>query len=256
MIAYIIFGVIILLLTLYIIVYVIYPGSGNNDILPNMIDLNTQTEILTTNLTQSTLLSAAGSTVMGFFYLDGGDRTVKFANSFIPLIQVPNNWYLEMSPAPIGTDKATVQLRIQTNDSNVLKQEIIPLPAIPKQKWVFIAILRDGRRFDVVYDNRIVASHRLEYYPVIISSPLTVGATGLAGKVIHIMVNGSRLNPYDVERERIAHVDTNNMVLEANQIDTSLPGLKLFARCPPGLPCDPITQPPRNNLVQWSTPYA
>jgi hypothetical protein len=130
------------------------------------------------------------------------------------------------------------------------------LPPIPKQKWVFIAILRDGRRFDVIYDNKIVASHRLEFYPVIISSPLTVGGTGLDGKVIHVMVNSKRLNPYDIERERVARVDTNNMVLEANQIDTSLPGLKLFARCPPGLPCDPITTPPQNNLVQWNTPYA
>jgi hypothetical protein len=256
MIAYIIFGVILLLITLYIIVYVIYPSSGNNDVLSKMTDLNTATEVLATDLTQSTLLSSAGSTTMGFFYLDSGDRTVKFANSFTPLMQVANNWYLEISPAPVGADKVSVQLRVQTNDANTLKQETIPLPPIPKQKWVFIAILRDGRRFDVIYDNKIVASHRLEFYPVIISSPLTVGGTGLSGKVIHVMVNGTRLNPYDIERERVAHVDTNNMVLEANQIDTSLPGLKLFARCPPGLPCDPITVPPQNNLVQWNTPYA
>jgi hypothetical protein len=256
MIAYIIFGVILLLITLYIIVYVIYPGSGNNDVLPKMTPLNVQTEVLTTTLTQSTLLSTAGSTTMGFFYLNGGDRTVKFANSFTPLIQVVNNWYLEISPAPIGSDKVAAQLRIQTNETSSIKEEIIPLPEIPKQKWIFIAILRDGRRFDVIYDNKIVASHRLEYYPVIITSPLTVGGSGLDGKVIHVMVNGTRLNPYDVERERVAHVDTNNMVLEADQIATSLPGLKLFARCPPGLPCDPVTQPPSNNLVQWNTPYA
>lgn len=256
MIAYIIFGIILLLITLYIIVYIIYPSTGNNDILTKMTSLGLSTELITTNQTQSTLLSKSGSTVMGFFYLNGGDRTIKFTNSYTPLIQIPNNWYLEISPAPIGKNKVSSQLRIQTNDGGTLKQEIITLPEIPKQKWIFIAILRDGRRFDVIYDNKIVVSHRLEYYPVIISSPLTVGAPGLDGKVIHVIINGTRLNPYDIEHERVAHIDTNNMVLEANQIATSLPGLKLFARCPPGLPCDPITQPPSNNLIQWSTPYA
>jgi hypothetical protein len=163
---------------------------------------------------------------------------------------VENNWYLEIAPGEAA------RLRVQTNDSGTLQQETIELPQIPKQKWIFIAILRDGRRFDVIYDNKIVASQRLEFYPVVISSPLAIGNKGLDGSVIHVMVNGSRLSPTQVERERVTRVDTNNTVLEANQMDLTLPGLKLFAQCPPGLPCDTITKPPSNNLLQWSTPYA
>jgi len=256
MIAIIIFGVILLLITLYIIFYVIYPGSGNNDVLATMTPLNVKKDVLMADVTQRTLLGGAGSTVMGFFYLKGGDRTPKFADSFIPLIQIENNWYLEISPTPSGKDHSTARLRVQTNDSGTFKHEIIELPNIPKQKWIFIAILRDGRRFDIIYDNKIVASQRLEYYPVVISSPLSVGNKSLDGSVIHIMVNGTRLTPIEVERERVSHVDTNNTVLEANTIDVSLPGLKLFAQCPPGLPCDPITKPPNNNLLMWKSPYA
>lgn len=252
----IIFGVILLLITFYIIVYVIYPGSGNNDILSTMTPLNKKQDILTSDKTQQILLSGAGSSVMGFFNLNDGDRTMKFAGSYTPLLQVENNWYLEIAPASPNRGQSAVRLRIKTNDGGNLTQEIIELPQIPKQKWVFIAILRDGRRFDIIYDNKIVASQRLQNYPVVISSPLAVGNTGLAGSVIHIMVNNSRLTPTAVERERVAHVDTNNTVLEGNKIDISFPGLKLFAQCPPGLPCEPITRPPQNNLVQWSTPYA
>ncbi len=152
--------------------------------------------------------------------------------------------------------RSEARLRVQTNDSGTLQQEIIELPQIPKQKWQFIAILRDGRRFDVIYNNEIVASQILEYYPATISSPLSVGNTGLSGSVIHVIINGSRLSPTQVERERVSHVDTNNTVLEADSIDISLPGLKLLAQCPPGLPCDPITKPPSSNLKQWKTPYA
>lgn len=254
--ALIIFGVILILVTLYIIVYVIYPSSGNNDVLPSMTPLNQKKDVLFSDLTQSTLLGTAGSTVMGFFKLSNGDRTVKYANGFTPLLYVDNNWYLEISPAPIGKDKVAARLRVQTNDGGKLTQELIELPQIPKQKWMFIAILRDGRRYDIIYDNKIVASQRLDNYPAVISSPLAVGNKGLDGSVIHVIINGKRLSPRDVERERVTHVDTNNTVLEDNLIDMSLPGLKLFAQCPSGLPCDPITQPPNNNLLQWKTPYA
>jgi hypothetical protein len=255
-IALIIFGVILLLITYYIIVYVIHRRGGNNDILTKMTPLSSKKDIMTSDITQTTLLSGAGSTVMGFFNLKGGDRTVKYTDGYTPLIQVDNNWHLEISPSPIGKDNIAARLRVKTSDGGNFKEEMIELPQIPKQKWVFIAILRDGRRFDVIYDNKIVASQRLEYYPVVISSPLSVGNKDLNGSVIHVMINGYRLSPTDVERERVSHVNTNNTVLEATAIDVSFPGLKLFAQCPPGLPCDPVTRPPPNNLVQWKTPYA
>lgn len=255
-IAQIIFGVIVILIALYIIIYVIYPGSGNNDILPKMTPLNTKSIIYNSDVTLKTLLGNAGSTVMGFFKLNDGDKTQKYTNRFTPLLQVENNWFLEISPAPAGQKQVAARLRVQTNNSGTLGFEVIDLPQIPKQKWIMIAILRDGRRFDVIYDNQIVASQRLEYYPVVISSPLSVGNTGLDGSVIHVIVNGTRLSPGEVERERVAHVDTNNTVLEANAIDISFPGLKLFAQCPPGLPCDPITRPPKNHFLEWKTPYA
>ena len=255
-IAQIIFGVMLLLITAYIIVYVIYPSSGNNDLLTKMTPLGNKLDILTSDKTQQIILSGGSSTVMGFFNLKDGNRTISFNNSYVPLLQVENNWYLEIAPASPGNDKSSARLRVQTNDGGNLTQEIIELPEIPKQKWVFIAVLRDGRRFDVIYDNRIVVSQRLQNYPVVISSPLSVGNKGLDGSVIHVMVNSSRLTPTDVERERVSRVDTNGMVLEANSLDISFPGLKLFAQCPPGFPCEPITRPPQNNLLQWSTPYA
>ena len=252
----IIFGIILLLTTLYIIFYIIYPGSGNKDILQKMTSLNVKKDIYNSDVTQTNILASSGSSVMGFFYLNSGDKTIKYSDGFTPLIQVQNNWYLEIAQSPIGTNNSAARLRVITNNKGTMSDEIIELPQIPKQKWVFIAILRDGRRFDVIYDNKIVASQRLEYYPVVISSPLSIGNKGFNGSVIHVMINNTRLSPSEVERERVAHVDTNNTVLEANAIDMSLPGLKLFAQCPPGLPCDPITRPPNNNLLKWDTPYA
>jgi len=251
-----IFGVILIVITLYIVYSIIHSGPSTKDLVPSTQSLAEKKDILYPDQTQSLLLGGAGSTVMGFFKLENGDKTVKFANSFTPLLQVENNWFLEVAPAPAGRDHTTARLRIQTNDAGVFKQEVIDLPNIPKQKWVFLAILRDGRRFDVMYDNQIVASQRLESYPVIISSSLSVGNNGLSGYVSHVLVNGIRLTPSQVERERLTYVNTNNTVVDADPVASSFPSVKLFAQCPSGLPCDPITKPPSNNLLQWRSPYA
>jgi hypothetical protein len=255
-IALVIFGIILLVLTLYIIFYVIYPGSGNKEIVKKITPLSSKLDILNSDVTMSTLLSSAGSTVLGFFYLKGGDRTSKYYNSFIPILQVENNWFLEISPSPSSKSETAARLRVQTNDAGLFTEEFIELPSIPRQKWVFISVLRDGRRFDVIYDNRIVASQRLANYPVVISSPLSIGNSGLDGSVIHMAVNNKRLTPSEVETQRLSRIDTNGTVLEADAIDISFPGIKLMAECPSGLPCDPITKPPHNNLLQWKTPYA
>ena len=252
----IVFGIIILLLVVYIVNYMIYPSSGNNDILPTMTPLNTKKEIASADVVKKILLGSSSSTVMGFFKLENGNRTLNYQNQYIPLLQVENNWRLEVMPSSMGDQNPATRLQVRTQRGTVKQTEIIDLPPIPRQKWVFIAILRDGRRFDIIYDKQIVASHRLNDYPVVISSPLSIGYDKLDGSVIHVILNGARLSPEFAERLRSTYVDTNNVILEDNPINLTLPNVSLLAQCPSGFPCDTITQPPLTNLVQWSTPYA
>jgi hypothetical protein len=250
------FGIVMLIMIFYIVSYIINKGSGNNYLVSTAQPLDAKKDILFPDQTQKLLLGGSGSTVMGFFKLENGDRTLHVSNGYIPLLQVENNWHFEISPAPMQKQSSSTRLRVQTNDGQTLKQEIITLPDIPKQKWVFVAILREGRRFDIIYDNQIVASQRLENYPVVISSPLSVGNKGLSGSVSNVIVNGERLSSNEVERERIRHIDTNNVLIETSPIDFSFLNLSVFKKCPSGLPCDPVTSPPSNKLLQWKSPYA
>lgn len=252
-------GIIVLLVvlvTVYLVLYVFYPSPNNTDLLPQITSLHEKKDVGMPDMVQQQILGSNGTTVMMFVKLDAGDRTTKHVDHFTPLLQVANNWYVEISPAPMGKEHVSARLRITTNHTGTLDDEIVELPPIPKQKWMFIALLREGRRFDVIYQNRIVASHRLEHYPVVISSPLSVGNKGLAGSVVHVLMNGKRLSPNEVERQRIAYVDTNGMVVEDHSINMSLPAIRLFGECPSGFPCDPVTKPPKNNTVEWISPYA
>jgi len=248
------FQLIAVVVVLLVVCFYIYKNidSSNTDILKVMIELNKKTDIATADVVQQTLLGSGGSTVMSFFNLQEGNRTITFGNDYVPLLFVDNNWWLEVAHTPSAT---SARLRVQTNGDH-MKLETVELPSIPKQKWLFIAVLREGRRFDVIYDNRIVASKRLEHYPVIISSPLSVGNTKLMGKVNHVIINSTRLTPDAVERHRKIYVNTNNDLLEDNSIIMSLPTIKLVAECPSGLPCNNITSPPKNKMLEWSTPYA
>jgi hypothetical protein len=221
-----------------------------------MTPLSTKTVILDSDATQKMILGSGGSSVMAFVTLNGGDLTTKYENQYTPLIYVDNNWFFEMAPAPAGKGDSSARLRVRTNRGGTFMEEMIDLPPVPRQKWVFIAILRDGRRFDVIYDNKIVASQRLENYPVVISSPLMAGNKGIDGSIIHAVVNGKRLSPSEADKVRLSHIDTNGRVVEGNPFNVSLPNLSLLVQCPPGLPCNPVTKPPSNHLREWSTPYA
>jgi hypothetical protein len=253
----------VLSLTFYLIFYVIYPSVSNKDVLPSMTSLDKKTDIVMPDVAKSTLLGNSSSTLMGFIKLTTGDRTGIYSGNglqFTPIVFSNHNWYLETISNPKDKDHSSARLRVTTkNRSASSHDEFIELPPIPKQKWVFIAILREGRRFDIIYDNRIVASKRLENYPAMEATTISIGSKGLSGSAIHFMINGTRLHPTEVERERLAHVDSTNSVVEDNPIMVtlpSLPSINIFSQCPPGLPCDPITNPPKNSFYKWESPYA
>jgi len=255
---------IIIILAVYIIIYRIYPGADNKEILSEQTPLNQKKNILMPDRAQSEILGSGGTTVMGFFYLGQGDKTLRYgpADQYVPLLQIENNWVLEILPSPKDKKTYGARLRVQTQQGGQLRYETIPLPPLPKQKWVFVALLREGRRFDVIYDQRLVASQRLEHYPVVIASALSMGEKGLEGAAIHIKVNSRRLTPEEVERERKTHVDTNGRVVESTwnpltRLETpSLPFPRLTAECPAGLPCETVTAPPKKSLYEWKSPYA
>jgi hypothetical protein len=250
---------VVVIIAIVIIIIILYSKSQDDGMIMiqnTTIPLNKKEDLIMANIAREKILGNSSSTVMGFFKLNGGDRTANYTTPYIPIMQVEQNWSLEISPTPQGTDHNVARLRVTTSKAGTNEDQMIDLPEIPKQRWVFIAILRDGRRFDVIYDNKIVASHRLREYPVIIPSPLSVGNAGLDGFTNYIMINEKRLAPADVEAVRLSYVDTNGIITEKAVISLSLPSIKFTDFCLPGFPCNFITAPPANNLVKWNSPYA
>jgi hypothetical protein len=115
--------------------------------------------------------------------------------------------------------------------------------------------IRNGLDFDVMYDNQIVASHRLEYYPASVTSPISVGGPNFIGSVVHVLVANTRLLPQEVAVLRAAYTDTTGCAPPPSPFPYtfSLPDFRSF--CIPGFPCNPATTPPANAMKTWSSLY-
>ena len=158
--------------------------------------------------------------------------------------------------------------------------ETMALPPIPLQKWTFVTIAREGRRFDIYYNDSIVLSKKTMYMPISnVSnsnlSGITSGSSGLLGQLAIANLYNYRLSSQDVAAKYVEYADTrgspylnsatNPLTLSdttglfptfATTISTSLYGyIPTINLCPSGGCFRPPTIQPASPLYDWTTPY-
>lgn len=249
--------IVILAVATYIVISIVRSGVGAQDLAPNPISLSSPNMLSSSQQVRETLLGGEGSTLSAFVNVQMGDRTVRMDNSnYSTLLGIPGGVEFQMAPAPSASGLLNgVVARVQIKNIRG-EMETMEVPPLPLQKWVFLTVLRDGRRFDVMYDDKIVASHRLVDYPAQISNQLVVGGKAFLGQAVHVLMAGTRLTPTQVQQQRGSLADTTGAPPAKFPLPLPIPFGSLQAVCPPGLPCNPISAPPPNSLKSWSTPYA
>ena len=269
--------IIILLATIvvYTVIGIVYASSNTyTDLLPTLTSLTAETQIVDSGTVKTSLLSQGGSTVAGFFNVQFGDRTLRMndilvgkelpAMSYTTLLGVKGSFEFQIAPSRLFFDvsggpnvqspQSTAQLVVYTTHREFIT---IPLPPLTLQKWVFISILRDGRRFDVLYDDKIVASHRIDVYPLSISNPLVIGDKALLGQAIHMFTKSSRATPNQISALRASYSDmTGQPPVKFPLPFLPIPFGTVQTACIPGMPCNPVSAPPSNALKAWSSRYA
>jgi hypothetical protein len=151
------------------------------------------------------------------------DRNAKFINEYIKLC--------ETSTMP----------KVQT-----VFEETIPLPEIPFQKWTFITIAREGRRFDVYYNGKLVMSKRAAF------GPITAGDPNLMGKIAFVQTFPQKLSQPEVMEKYKANSDTTG------QPTISAPGsiFDYLPNCKDGGCISGPKMRPTSPLLDWQTQYA
>ena len=251
-------GILLVAIATYVVISIVRSGTGLQDLAPNPLSLSSPNMLSNSQQVRDTLLGGAGSTLSAFLNVQMGDRTIRVDDSnYSTLMGIPGSVEFQIAPAPKAggglENSVTARLQVKTSLGTM---ETIDVPAFPLQKWVFLTILRDGRRFDVMYDDQVVASHRLVEYPAQIANQLVVGGKAFLGQATHVLMAGSRLTPTQVQQQRAQLADTTGMPPIKFPLPVPIPFGLFQTSCLPGLPCNPIQTPPPNQLKSWSTLYA
>lgn len=130
----------------------------------------------------------------------------------------------------------------------------VPCPVIPQTKWTHVAITIEGRRFNVLFNGKLVASKLIPHMPNITKTGLlTSGSPMINGQIAYVSFNNRAMNPAELMIEYNDTSDTRGKPY----IDGSLTDIFNLFSCPAGL-CSsvPPSNPPSRASMSWLTPYS
>lgn len=131
-------------------------------------------------------------------------------------------------------------LKINTGSGNMNSfMESVPLPAIPLQRWTVVTIVKEGRRFDVYYGEKLVASKLCNNIPIPPStgSDWKAGVNGWSGKIALFNGFAKAQSQDDINKDVSALVNTRGVpfYLDQMKLDFKFNVPCLFGNCN-GLP--------------------
>lgn len=180
---------------------------------------------------------------------------------------------------PLNSGSSSGSTRIVTSTSQKYI-ETLSLPPVPIQKWTFVTVSREGRRFDVYFNDRLVLSQKTMSMPISnvsnsALSGITSGSTGLAGQLAVANLYNYRMSGKDVSAKYREYADTrgspylntvaNPLTLSdatgllpsysaaiSSSLSSYIPNISL---CPSGGCFSPPVIQAASPLYDWSTPY-
>jgi hypothetical protein len=248
---------IVLLLVSFVILTIVYfilsagRPAALQGVSPKVGSMNKETIVGTINDSRDTFLAPAGATFMTYIYCAINNKTSSLTQDPITLFKFGSVTQLQLLPGGVSQPPKTRLLVRTQKDAG--ENEYIDLPMFPEQRWVHVAIVREGRRFTVYYNGEPVASKRVIYYPVINSSQLVIGNSRLAGEFAL-----PRFASIPLTQEEIKEIlaETSNTKYEPYK-PMDILGSFASLGCPNGIFCFTInSQPTEFPMKTWSSPYA
>jgi hypothetical protein len=231
----------------------------------------------------------------------GADCSNCYHEEYIPLIDFNDkSVVLEFLAAPDASrqNKAFTQITFKTQSSDDIRDasynpisqtattsssylyiETFVLPPIPFQKWIMITINREGRRFDIYYNDVLILSKMTSanIYNSSISKDIKVGNTSINGSCGMFSLYSSSQSANDVSKQYNSLISTRHSPLFDNipptidwktlsvetlpldfvpSINASLPSVSTSFLC---VGSDCIKSPsasPSKPYYEWDTSYA
>jgi hypothetical protein len=180
------------------------------------------------------------------------DRTLSAdTQAILPILTWENTFLFGITPVKGKKDINTgtvATIRLAGGES-----EIIVCPALPMQKWTYVAISIEGRRLDITYNGRIVVSRILKAMPIINKGGrLLSGSPTQTGTIGILSFSNQRLSAEEIMIDYVSSSDTRGQpYLETFDI----PGIGKLFSCPAGAFCFKPSSPPNIAGVAWDTQF-
>ena len=262
MIVQIIIGLALLACVIYIglLIYYKYFDKSRFNFDINEGNLSKEQIVLSSQKAGEIFLKGNNGTISLYIKLYDGDRTININEQNPSILSIKGVMDLKIAVGNNNNNVVKMEVSTKNTDTNLRQIEIIDLPNLPRQKWTHLTILREGRRFDILYNGKIVASKRLLYVPIYISAPLVIGNSRLTGQFVNGFLSGSRLSVNEIKYEIDATSNTrgepymkDNKIFNVFSILQKIPSLS----CPDGLFCKYSTNsPPADPTKIWKSPVA
>jgi hypothetical protein len=215
------------------------------------VDLSKPTVVVDSDKAKQILQSQNGSTLSAFIKINGIDKSGVYDATPINVFEQPGCWALQYIPQNNGNSSPTYKFAVNTIDSNGTEHiEEIPLPIFPEQKWIYFTVLKEGRRFDILYNKNIIGSAYLVNYPKVMTQGIRIGNASMKGQAAYVNGASKRYTFEEVAEEWAARADTRG---KPYLPDESI--LPTFG-CPGGLFCFTAPKGPNSMKTYWSSPYA
>ena len=251
----IVLAIIAFIVYLGLMIYYKYKNTRNNFIVSGG-NLSKETKVLNAEEGSEEFFKKEGGTLCMYIRLQNGDKTVNINETHPTLLKVKGIMEVNVVNGGLGVELVITTKNTKTSRS---AREIIKLPPIPRQKWINFCILREGRRFDVLYNGKIVASKRLTYVPVYVSSPIIIGNPKLNGEFINGFVYSYRMNARDLKEEIESTSNTRGEPYTKNSSTKELLSIFSFSPsfgCPGGKPCNRNVSTPLDPTIDFESEYA
>jgi hypothetical protein len=214
------------------------------------------TVIGASHIVRKNFFTSAGSTFTVYIHHEMMDKTQQVGAYIKPvtLFQFGDAVQFQLIPGGKSTPPTT-QLVIKTQGYQQ-KTEIINVKNLPLQKWIYLGIVREGRRFTVYYNGEVITSHRLEYFPITSTTSLKIGDPALRGYYAFPQLVGTPLDTSEMKKYEDLSSDTRHKPYLKDVSWTDMFS-SIFKGCPDGLFCFSTSKPPSTNpLKTWNSRYA
>jgi len=188
------------------------------------------------------------------------DMTDSAGSYLSKLLSIGNSLEFWASGYTSQNDKPYVPaiLKIKTaSDTSQYYMESVSLPAIPLQVWTVITIVKEGRRFDVYYGAKLVATSLCSYVPVQpnASDNLAIGNKHWKGQIGLITGLSGRQTSGDVEKDVASIVNTRGIpfAIENLPLTFTMPSMSV---CPSGNCSQLPTVKPLNPFTAYSSSFS